>query len=68
MQATSIKALLTAPDAQIGEQIEVRGWLRSRRDSKGGFSFLAVHDGSAQAAIQVVAPANWRITKAMYCG
>ena len=56
MQATSIKALLTAPDAQIGEQIEVRGWLRSRRDSKGGFSFLTVHDGSAQAAIQVVAP------------
>ncbi|WP_372864542.1 asparagine--tRNA ligase [Spongiibacter sp.] len=55
MRVSSIKAVL-AGEVQIGEQVEIRGWLRSRRDSKGGFSFLTLHDGSAQAAIQVVAP------------
>lgn len=33
----------------------VKGWIRTRRDSKGGFSFLNVHDGSCFDAIQVVA-------------
>ncbi|TGD75759.1 asparagine--tRNA ligase [Mangrovimicrobium sediminis] len=40
----------------VGEQVTVRGWLRSKRDSKAGISFLAVHDGSAFDAIQAVAP------------
>jgi asparaginyl-tRNA synthetase len=39
-----------------GETVTVKGWVRTRRDSKGGFSFLAVHDGSCFDAIQVVAP------------
>jgi len=55
MTVVSIKSLLAGRVAQ-GSAVEVRGWIRSRRDSKGGFSFLALHDGSAQAAIQVVAP------------
>ncbi len=55
MRVSSIKALLGGAQA-AGETVEVRGWLRSRRDSKGGFSFLTVHDGSAQAAMQVVVP------------
>src|SRR5205085_3075678 len=37
------------------ETVTVKGWVRSRRDSKGGFSFIAVHDGSCFDAIQVVA-------------
>ena len=36
----------------LGEQVTVRGWLRSKRDSKAGISFLAVHDGSAFDPIQ----------------
>ena len=44
--------------AAIGQQVCVRGWLRSKRDSKAGFSFLAVHDGSCFDAIQAVAPAS----------
>ena len=40
-----------------GETATVKGWVRTRRDSKGGFSFVAVHDGSCFDAIQVVAPA-----------
>jgi asparaginyl-tRNA synthetase len=40
----------------LGSQVTVKGWLRSKRDSKAGISFLAVHDGSAFDAIQAVAP------------
>ena len=39
-----------------GEIVTVKGWVRNRRDSKGGFSFVTVHDGSCFDAIQVVAP------------
>ena len=63
MSAVSIKALL-AGQREPGCEVTVQGWIRSRRDSKGGFSFLAVHDGSAQSSIQVVAPgelANYEI-------
>ena len=35
--------------------VRVRGWVRTRRDSKRGFSFIQVHDGSCLSAIQVVA-------------
>jgi len=40
----------------LGTQVTVKGWLRSKRDSKAGISFLAVHDGSAFDAIQAVVP------------
>lgn len=30
----------------IGEQVKVQGWIRTRRDSKAGLSFLSVYDGS----------------------
>jgi len=42
----------------IGESITLKGWVRTRRDSKAGFSFIALHDGSCFAPIQVVAPAS----------
>ena len=47
---------LFADDTLIGETITVRGWLRSKRDSKAGISFLAIHDGSHFDAIQAVVP------------
>ncbi len=34
------------------------GWIRTRRDSKGGFSFLELNDGSCLANLQIVADAN----------
>jgi asparaginyl-tRNA synthetase len=40
----------------LGKAIEVRGWVRTRRDSKGGFSFLEINDGSSFGNLQVVAP------------
>jgi asparaginyl-tRNA synthetase len=41
-------------DKPIGKQVEIRGWLRTRRDAKG-FSFLEVNDGSCLANLQVIA-------------
>ncbi|QOL24842.1 asparagine--tRNA ligase [Thalassotalea sp. LPB0316] len=40
----------------VGESISVHGWIRTRRDSKAGISFLAVHDGSCFDAIQAIVP------------
>jgi asparaginyl-tRNA synthetase len=42
----------------VGGEVTVRGWVRTRRDSKAGLSFVNVSDGSCFAAIQVVAPAT----------
>jgi asparaginyl-tRNA synthetase len=41
-----------------GGQVTVRGWVRTRRDSKAGLSFVNVSDGSCFAAVQVVAPSS----------
>jgi asparaginyl-tRNA synthetase len=56
-QLTSVEAALKGR-VTIGRQVTVRGWLRSKRDSKAGISFLAVHDGSCFDAIQAVVPAD----------
>ncbi|MDB5306197.1 MAG: asnS [Gemmataceae bacterium] len=40
----------------VGRQVRLRGWVRTRRDSKGGFSFIELNDGSCQGNVQVVAP------------
>ena len=33
----------------IGTRAVIQGWVRTRRDSKGGFSFLEVNDGTSLA-------------------
>jgi asparaginyl-tRNA synthetase len=43
---------------QVGDTVTVKGWIRTKRDSKAGISFLAVHDGSCFDAVQAVAPAE----------
>lgn len=40
----------------VGPGREVRGWVRTRRDSKGGFSFIEINDGSCFGNLQIVAP------------
>ncbi len=44
-------------DVPVGSTVTVKGWVRTRRDSKagGGLSFVTVHDGSCFDPIQVVA-------------
>jgi asparaginyl-tRNA synthetase len=52
---TLIKRLLAATEPQ--EAVTVKGWVRTRRDSKG-FSFLELNDGSCLANVQVVVDAG----------
>ena len=52
---TLIKHALAATEPR--EHIQLGGWVRTRRDSKG-FSFLELNDGSCFASIQVVADAG----------
>ncbi len=40
--------------AEVGAELKVSGWLRTRRDSSG-FSFLELTDGSCLAGLQVIA-------------
>lgn len=40
----------------VGDEVTVRGWVRTRRDSKAGISFINVHDGSCFDPIQAVVP------------
>jgi asparaginyl-tRNA synthetase len=40
----------------VGQTFTVKGWVRTRRDSKGGFSFVALNDGSCFDSIQAVCP------------
>jgi asparaginyl-tRNA synthetase len=42
----------------VSEPVTVHGWIRTRRDSKAGISFLAIHDGSCFDAIQAIAPSD----------
>ncbi|MBU1698673.1 MAG: asparagine--tRNA ligase [Candidatus Eisenbacteria bacterium] len=54
MTKMSIAGLL-AGKAPVGQPVTVEGWVRTRRDSKAGISFIHTHDGSCFDAIQVVA-------------
>ena len=54
-EITSIVATLKG-EVTVGTQVTIKGWLRSKRDSRAGISFLAVHDGSSFDAIQAVVP------------
>ena len=52
MKRTKVKRLLA--EKAIGQEICVKGWVRTRRGSKN-VSFIALNDGSTINNIQVVA-------------
>src|SRR5688572_32658998 len=54
MKPFSVKAILSG-HAPADTPVRVRGWVRTRRDSKAGLSFDHVSDGSAFHPVQVVA-------------
>ncbi|UUO05671.1 asparagine--tRNA ligase [Blastopirellula sp. J2-11] len=56
MQKISVRSALSAD--QVGNQVKLEGWVRTRRDSKAGFSFIELNDGSCMGNIQVVADGN----------
>ncbi|PCI40205.1 MAG: asparagine--tRNA ligase [Thiotrichales bacterium] len=51
-----IKDLYKTPSENLPVTVCIQGWVRTRRDSKAGISFLAINDGSCLSGIQVVAP------------
>ncbi len=53
MKRTTIRDLLASPE--LDRAVTVCGWVRTRRDSKGGFSFIELNDGSCLANLQVIA-------------
>jgi asparaginyl-tRNA synthetase len=57
MKATSVKDLL-AGTVPAGSRVRVQGWVRTRRDSKAGMSFIHLHDGSCFEPVQIVAPST----------
>jgi asparaginyl-tRNA synthetase len=46
-----------------GSEVEVRGWVKTRRDSKAGLSFIHVSDGSTVAPLQIVAKSEGDVLK-----
>lgn len=45
-------------EISVDEHVTVRGWVKTRRDSKTGLSFISLHDGSCFSPIQIVATDN----------
>ncbi|HXN15283.1 MAG TPA: asparagine--tRNA ligase [Usitatibacter sp.] len=56
MTPHSVRSIL-AGKAPADRPVTVRGWVRTRRDSKAGLSFVHISDGSSFHPVQVVAPA-----------
>ncbi|MBT5700628.1 MAG: asparagine--tRNA ligase [Gammaproteobacteria bacterium] len=55
MNSIAVERLLKGKIA-VDEYVTVEGWVRSKRDSKAGISFIAVHDGTSFDPIQAVIP------------
>src|SRR5207245_7007697 len=47
---------ILAGQAPQDAPVTIKGWVRTRRDSKAGISFVHLSDGSAFHPVQVVAP------------
>ncbi len=50
-----ISVVQARKEEAVGKQVILEGWVRTRRDSKGGFSFLEINDGSCMGNVQVIA-------------
>ncbi|HPG29492.1 MAG TPA: asparagine--tRNA ligase [bacterium] len=56
MERTKIKDLVNIPPDN--RKVLIEGWVRTRRDSKGGFSFIEINDGSTIKNFQVIADSS----------
>ena len=54
MPEAPIQTIL-AGEVPTGSTLTIQGWVRTRRDSKAGFSFIQINDGSSLQNLQVVA-------------
>ena len=53
MKREFIRNVLCSPE--LDRQVTVAGWVKTRRDSKGGFSFIELNDGSCFSNLQIIA-------------
>ncbi len=53
METIRVKEALQRPSGS--DPVRVQGWVRTKRDSKGGFSFIEINDGSCLKGLQIVA-------------
>jgi len=53
----SVSDVLARKDAVVGQRVRLKGWVRTRRDSKAGISFILLSDGSCFDTVQSVVPA-----------
>ena len=51
-------SVILAGRAPSDSPVTIKGWVRTRRDSKAGISFVNVSDGSSFHPVQVVAPST----------
>jgi asparaginyl-tRNA synthetase len=49
-----IKVAEALNDGPVGAEVDVRGWVRTKRESKQGFAFVELNDGSSMANLQIV--------------
>lgn len=56
MNRTRISEILGSET--VDGRFTVMGWVRTRRDSKGGFSFIELNDGSCLQGLQIIAEAS----------
>lgn len=54
-KAIRIAELLARSEAYVGKTALVQGWVRTRRDSKAGISFIELNDGSCLRSLQIIA-------------
>jgi asparaginyl-tRNA synthetase len=47
--------LFAQSEANLGKIVRVQGWVKTRRDSKAGISFIELNDGSCLRSIQIIA-------------
>jgi asparaginyl-tRNA synthetase len=54
-KAIRIDELFSRSSEYLGKPVKVQGWVRTRRDSKAGISFIELNDGSRLKGLQVIA-------------
>jgi asparaginyl-tRNA synthetase len=57
MEVETFSVAASRKAESVGRRVRLQGWVRTRRDSKAGFSFLELNDGSSLGNVQVIAPA-----------
>lgn len=53
-----LKVAAALNNGPVGEIVDLRGWVRTKRESKQGFAFVELNDGSSLANLQVVIDAS----------